>query len=189
MLSSAQLKEAFDGFDKDKSGLLDMDEVVSLASSLGVKTSKKELTDLFASIDVSQDNKLSFEEFLGWYRVGRHSALTGLLKYQMAVSRAASRPELSALANLQDDEKEISKGTPIIKFEVVDRESNVSHLKVKVDFGKTFENLMQLIKPVDAEFGPAKKIPHGKFFLVMDSSNPEALHKAWEDALDFVNVF
>src|SRR3990167_2485516 len=111
MLSSAQLKEAFDGFDKDKSGFLDMDEVVSLASSLGVKTSKKELTDLFASIDVNHDNKASFEEFLGWYRVVRHSALTGLLKYQMAVSRAASRPELSALANLQDDEKEISKGT------------------------------------------------------------------------------
>ena len=47
MLSSAQLKDAFDSFDKDKSNALDMDEVVKLAGSLGVKTSKKELEDLF----------------------------------------------------------------------------------------------------------------------------------------------
>ena len=80
MLSSAQLKDAFDSFDKDKSNALDMDEVVKLASTLGAKTTKKELEDLFKSIDVNKDNKLSFEEFLAWYRVGKHSKLNQLMR-------------------------------------------------------------------------------------------------------------
>jgi EF-hand domain pair len=185
MLSSAQLKEAFDGFDKDKSGFLEMDEVVSLANTLGVKTSKKELSDLFTSIDVSNDGKLSFDEFLGWYRVGRHSALSGLLKYQMRIVRAAARPEISALANLQDDEKEISKGTPIIKFEVIDRESNASHLKIRVDSGKAHEALMIAIQQIDPDVSVSKKIPTGKFFLSLESANPEALQKSFEEAIDF----
>lgn len=89
MLSSAQLQEAFDKYDKDKSGFLDMDEVVKLASSLGAKASKKELEDLFKSIDSDHDNKLSFNEFLAWYRVGKHSKLANLLKYQMQLEKGA----------------------------------------------------------------------------------------------------
>jgi Ca2+-binding EF-hand superfamily protein len=87
MLSSAQLKEAFDSFDKDRSGALDMDEIVKLAASLGAKASKKELEELFKSIDVNHDNKLSFDEFLAWYRVGKHSKLNKLLKYQLELSK------------------------------------------------------------------------------------------------------
>ena len=89
MLSSAQLQEAFDKYDKDKSGALDLDEVVKLANSLGAKATKKELEDLFKSIDVDHDNKLSFSEFLAWYRVGKHSKLANLLKYQMQLEKGA----------------------------------------------------------------------------------------------------
>ena len=91
MLSSAQLKEAFDEFDKDKSGSLDLDEVVKLAAKLGAKAAKKELEELFKSIDVDHDNKLSFEEFLAWYRVGKHSRLTKLLKYQIEMSKGLNQ--------------------------------------------------------------------------------------------------
>lgn len=87
MLSSAQLKEAFESYDKDKSGTLEIDEVVKLASSLGAKTSKKEIEDLFNSIDVDRDNRLSFNEFLAWYRVGKHSKLADLLKYQLQLEK------------------------------------------------------------------------------------------------------
>lgn len=87
MLSSAQLKEAFDKYDKDKSGTLEMDEVVKLASSLGAKTTKNDLEDLFKSIDVDRDNRLSFNEFLAWYRVGKHSKLANLLKYQLQLEK------------------------------------------------------------------------------------------------------
>ena len=89
MLSSAQLQEAFDKYDKDKSGFLDLDEVVKLANSLGAKASKKDLEDLFKSIDVDHDNKLTFNEFLAWYRVGKHSKLANLLKYQLQLEKGA----------------------------------------------------------------------------------------------------
>jgi Ca2+-binding EF-hand superfamily protein len=64
-----------------------MDEIVKLAASLGAKASKKELEELFKSIDVNHDNKLSFDEFLAWYRVGKHSKLNKLLKYQLELSK------------------------------------------------------------------------------------------------------
>jgi len=98
MLSSSQLKQAFDSYDKDKSGALDIDEVVKLAMSLGAKANKKEIEELFKSIDVNHDSKLSFEEFLAWYRVGKHSKLTKVLKYQMEVQRGISK----AAAKIKD---------------------------------------------------------------------------------------
>lgn len=82
------MRESFESFDKDKSGQLDLDEVVKLAESLGAKTTKKDLEALFKSIDANRDNKLSFDEFLAWYRVGKHSALAGVLKYQLNMSKA-----------------------------------------------------------------------------------------------------
>jgi hypothetical protein len=89
MLSSAQLKDAFESYDKDKSGTLEMDEIVKLAGSLGVKTTKEDLIKLFSSIDVDKDNKLSFDEFIGWYRVGRNEKLAGALKYELNTQHAA----------------------------------------------------------------------------------------------------
>jgi Ca2+-binding EF-hand superfamily protein len=91
MLSSAQLKEAFDKYDKDQSGHFEMEEVVKLATSLGAKASKRDLEDLFRSIDVNFDNKLSFNEFLAWYRVGKHSKLSNLLKYQMQFEKGINK--------------------------------------------------------------------------------------------------
>lgn len=90
MLSSAQLKEAFDGFDKDKSGSLEYDEVVKLAQQLGVETDAAKITELFTSIDVDNDKKLSFSEFLAWYRVGKHSKLNKVLKYQLEAQKRAA---------------------------------------------------------------------------------------------------
>ena len=145
MLSSAQLKEAFDGFDKDKSGFLDMDEVVSLASSLGVKTSKKELTDLFASIDVNHDNKASFEEFLAWYRVGKHSKLTKLLKYQLEVKNRLRKSKATM-------DSAISDGTPDDKtiqyFNILmyDREIAGTTLEVNLEVGEGNERMRRLMK-------------------------------------------
>lgn len=88
MLSSSQLKEAFDGFDKDKSGKLSLDEVVKLAGQLGMKVSKRDLETLFRSIDTNKDDSLDFEEFLAWYRVGKNTTLAGALKYQLNAKKA-----------------------------------------------------------------------------------------------------
>lgn len=87
MLSSAQLKEAFDSFDKDKSQSLDTTEVARLAASLGVKTDSRAIEELFKTIDVDHDGRLSFDEFLAWYRVGKHTKLASMLKYQMQATR------------------------------------------------------------------------------------------------------
>jgi EF-hand domain pair len=105
MLSSAQLKEAFDGFDKDKSGALSFDEVAKLVQSLGAKSSKEDLEKMFKGIDTNADGTLSFEEFLAWYRVGKSSALARTLRYQLELlSRSKKVASLAKSGNIPPPE-------------------------------------------------------------------------------------
>jgi hypothetical protein len=96
MLSSAQLKEAFDSYDKDKSGALSFDEVNKLVQSLGAKSSKEDLEKMFKGIDTNSDGTLSFEEFLAWYRVGKSTILARTLRYQLELLNRSKR--VAALA-------------------------------------------------------------------------------------------
>lgn len=85
MLSSSQLKAAFNEFDKDSSGYLSLDEIVKLSTKLGTKVAKRELEALFHSIDTDKNGMLSFDEFLAWYRVGKNTKLAHTLKYQLSI--------------------------------------------------------------------------------------------------------
>jgi len=145
MLSSAQLKEAFDGFDKDKSGFLDMDEVVSLANTLGVKTSKKELSDLFTSIDVNHDSKASFDEFLAWYRVGKHSKLTKLLKYQMEAKNQLKKAK-AGMENSGADSGPQTNSIQYFNVLVYDRETSGTVMEANLEVGEGNERMNKLMK-------------------------------------------
>ena len=73
MLSSAELKKAFDEFDLDKSGTLEAGELAKVCSSVGIEADEAKLKAFFDQIDTDHDGKISFEEFSAWYRVGQTS--------------------------------------------------------------------------------------------------------------------
>lgn len=68
------LKKAFDLYDKDKSGSLTFDEISTLCKeSFGYNIPSNEISKIFKEIDSNKDDKISFDEFTAWWRVGRGS--------------------------------------------------------------------------------------------------------------------
>ena len=59
-----EYKEAFDMFDKDKSGTISAVEITKIMKNFGNPVSKKEVERMIAEIDTSGDGELDFEEFV-----------------------------------------------------------------------------------------------------------------------------
>ena len=59
-----EYKEAFDMFDKDKSGTISATEITKIMKNFGNPVSKKEVERMIAEIDTSGDGELDFEEFV-----------------------------------------------------------------------------------------------------------------------------
>lgn len=86
-MSIQELRIAFETFDEDKSGMLEVDEVIELALSLNAQTTREEFTEMFSGLDTNQDGKISFEEFVSWYRVGRTTQMGAMLQQQIVAER------------------------------------------------------------------------------------------------------
>ena len=59
-----EYKEAFDLFDRDKTGLIGTEDVYSLLKNFGDTTPKKEISENLSQFDNDGDGKLSFDEFV-----------------------------------------------------------------------------------------------------------------------------
>ena len=60
----AEYKEAFDMFDKDKSGTISVTEIVKIMKNFGYPIKKEEAKKMVEEIDVSGDGELDFDEFV-----------------------------------------------------------------------------------------------------------------------------
>lgn len=80
MLSRDELRKAYDEVDTDKSGSIELGELVALCEKLGEPTDLGTVSTLFQEIDTNHDGKVSFTEFVAWFRLGKHSKLKGALK-------------------------------------------------------------------------------------------------------------
>lgn len=65
----AEIKDHFDFFDKDSSGLLDIDEFIQLLKILAPEASQDNAIRGFATIDVDQNEQIDFDEFLDWWKM------------------------------------------------------------------------------------------------------------------------
>merc|ERR1719482_1835499 len=59
----AELRQAFELFDKDGSGTIDQPELGAVMSSLGMELSDSDLATLYAQMDPSGDGTIDFAEF------------------------------------------------------------------------------------------------------------------------------
>lgn len=58
------MKECFDLFDKDKSGYIDLKEMKALIEEMSLESNPHKILELTHNLDVNQDNKIDFQEFL-----------------------------------------------------------------------------------------------------------------------------
>lgn len=59
----AELKDIFAMFDKDNSGSIDVNELESMVSSLGISATKEDLNDMIAEADIDKSGTIEFDEF------------------------------------------------------------------------------------------------------------------------------
>lgn len=60
----AEFKEAFNLFDKDGSGAIDIDELAEVMKSLGQNPTRSELQAMIDEVDESGEGEIDFDEFL-----------------------------------------------------------------------------------------------------------------------------
>ncbi len=65
----AEIKDHFDFFDKDNSGLIDIDEFTQLLKILAPEASQANAIRGFATIDVDHNEQIDFDEFLDWWKM------------------------------------------------------------------------------------------------------------------------
>ncbi|KAL4469444.1 hypothetical protein ABPG74_004697 [Tetrahymena malaccensis] len=77
------IKAVFVKFDKDNSGQLDYSELKQVAQELGVQLETNEIQNIFQELDVNKDQKISFEEFWEWWKLGRPNKLEKMVYYKL----------------------------------------------------------------------------------------------------------
>jgi calmodulin len=61
----AELREAFEIFDKDKDGFITIKELGEIMKNLGQAPSESELQDMINEVDIDGNGNIDFKEFLG----------------------------------------------------------------------------------------------------------------------------
>lgn len=84
MISRDNLKAAFESVDTNNSGSIDISELGALCAKVNLEgINNAEVQELFNEMDTNHDGKISLEEFIAWYRLGRKSKLRNFLKFQL----------------------------------------------------------------------------------------------------------
>ena len=65
----SEIKDHFDFFDRDGSGLIDLDEFCQLLKILAPEASQDNAVRGFATIDVDNNEQIDFAEFLDWWKM------------------------------------------------------------------------------------------------------------------------
>lgn len=82
------LKKVFNNFDKSGDGFIDINEIEVLCRELGMDVTRSEYKETIKGLDVNKDGKISFEEFIDWWKTGRQCSniLDSLIKVKLATS-------------------------------------------------------------------------------------------------------
>jgi hypothetical protein len=65
---NAELREIFNHYDRDKSGQIEAREFARICESQGLELDDDELAAGIAVVDADGDGKVSWDEFVGWWR-------------------------------------------------------------------------------------------------------------------------
>lgn len=65
------MNKAFQSFDKDGSGYIDINELREVSKELGRPMDAAELEECMQDLDQNKDNKITYDEFKRWWLSGR----------------------------------------------------------------------------------------------------------------------
>lgn len=153
MLSAEDIRAVFNKFDEDSSGQLELTECMKCITELGINvTDENEFNNFWKDADTNQDYKISFNEFMGWIRVGRHSGVVDLMKKHVAVIKRmeAIKDTLKGLKDIQPEEGDVDDGETdkIMDFQVKSGESEgktVIKFEVKTGKKNTIPRMLKLV--------------------------------------------
>ena len=77
------IRQIFDFFDKDKSGSISLVELKDVHAKLGEPLTDEEAALALKTIATQSDGKLSFEEFLSWWRVDHNRSNSFEKKFKL----------------------------------------------------------------------------------------------------------
>ena len=87
-----KIKDAFDLFDKNNSGMIELSELLSLSKELGYEMTEKEGKEAMANLDTDKNGNLCFDEFLLWW--GSSSERGGNKGIKLDLMKAKIRGEI-----------------------------------------------------------------------------------------------
>lgn len=77
------IKGKFEEYDDDKSGFISTEEMPNMVKSLGCTPNEEELKAAILSFDTNKDGKISIEEFLIWWKLGRRDPFAFAKFYEL----------------------------------------------------------------------------------------------------------
>jgi hypothetical protein len=69
------LKNVFDQIDKDKSGNVDLQELLEATHEIGSEVNAEDIQSAMKNIDENKDGKINFKEFIFWWKKGRQGGM------------------------------------------------------------------------------------------------------------------
>jgi len=103
-LKNGSVKEAFNKFDKDGSGNIDINELQALMELLGCKLEGEDLAKQMKELDLNGDGAVDFDEFSRWYFSGMRSytknkkSLIQMRKKAVSILDVLKKGEIEKLA-------------------------------------------------------------------------------------------
>lgn len=200
-LDRKELREVFDQFDADKSGSLEIPEILKLCEKIEANTTEEKLNKLFKEIDMNEDGKVSFEEFLAWYRVGRTTDSATFLRNQIRIQNQFNnvfKNMSKAPANKEDIDN-----IEVLNLSIRDRSGAIdgSYLKFEVLLGSR-NTLLRPLQLAFPEFDPKQVYVYLSIrtdqarqlteeinnFLVNMTMALEEINPELQSVLDFFNI-
>lgn len=83
IVSTKDLKQVFQAFDKDKSGSIELSELWAVLKELGETIPEQELSKLVKKMDLNGDGKISYSEFDFWWKHGIKGKLKNVVQLKL----------------------------------------------------------------------------------------------------------
>jgi hypothetical protein len=125
------LKKVFNNFDKNGDGSIDIQEIEQVCRELGIDTTKNDFQETLRSIDINNDNKITFNEFCDWWKQGRQKSklMSTLVTLRLKTSNLINNLTNNAYVN---SIKEAINLEELEKKELVNSYLSINVSKVKI---------------------------------------------------------